>query len=460
MATAANSHSRFGTPSRSPLAMSPNPDGRGCTVLASVSTSTTPRAMPSMPSVAMNGGRLTAATSRPLMTPHRTPTPSPARMATGIPAPRTSSSAAIAPARPSTEPTDRSMPAVRMTSSWPTAMIPKIATCRARLDRLLPVRNSSEAIVIAPNSTSRTIRPPASRPKTSPKPMTRSSRWAGGAVAPGPPAPAPAGCGSGVAIVSSLGAREPQQVLLRRAAGPHLAAHGAFPHHDDPVAQPEQLGQVGRDDGDAVTVRGEVADQLVDLRLGAHVDALGRLVEQQHLGLLGQPPRQQHLLLVATRQRRHRLAVGARPQPQPVEEAVDDARLAPAREQRELRDLVEVGDRGVLADGQLHQQPELLAVLREQPDAGADKPPRVAGGDPAPRDLDLPAVDGIGPEQRAQQLGAARAEQTADADDLPRAHGEVHRLLAAPHPQAGGLQQRLAGLARLARRIQRLDLPA
>ena len=40
------------------------------------------------------------------------------------------------------------MPAVRITSSWPTAMIPKIATWRARLARLSAVRNSSEASVM------------------------------------------------------------------------------------------------------------------------------------------------------------------------------------------------------------------------------------------------------------------------------------------------------------------------
>jgi hypothetical protein len=40
-------------------------------------------------------------------------------------APCTSSSAVMQPVRPRTEPTERSMPAVRMTRSWPTAMMPK-----------------------------------------------------------------------------------------------------------------------------------------------------------------------------------------------------------------------------------------------------------------------------------------------------------------------------------------------
>ena len=76
----------------------------------------------------MNGGSLPYATSAPLNTPIAAPAARPARIATGIGTPLTSSSAVMQPVSPSTEPTDRSMPAVRITSSWPTAMIPKIAT--------------------------------------------------------------------------------------------------------------------------------------------------------------------------------------------------------------------------------------------------------------------------------------------------------------------------------------------
>ncbi len=118
------------------------------------------------------------------------PAAMPTRMAGTTPVPWTSSSAVMQPVSPSTEPTDRSMPAVRMTSSWPTAMMPKTATWRARLAMLSPVRNSLEPSVSAPKRISRTIRPPASRPKTSPKVRIRS---AGSAVVPDGVAPAVAG---------------------------------------------------------------------------------------------------------------------------------------------------------------------------------------------------------------------------------------------------------------------------
>src|SRR6185312_8097239 len=242
-------------------------------------------------------------------------------MAGTIPMPWTSSSAAMQPVRPSTEPTERSMPAVRITSSWPTAMIPKTATWRARLARLSPVRNSLEASVIPPNRTSRTIRPPASRPKTSPKVRMRSSGAAAGDV---------------------------QHVFLRRPLRRQLAGDRALAHDEHAVGQPEDLGQVGRHDDHAEPLGREVADHLVDLGLGPDVHALRGLVEHQDLRLRRQPPGEQHLLLVAARQRRHRLLPRAGAQLQPAEVLVDDPALALAVDDPEARDLIDVGDRRVL----------------------------------------------------------------------------------------------------------------
>src|SRR6478672_8080440 len=139
--------SRLGIPSTVPLATVWKPSGRPWIVLASVITRTMPR------------------------TP---PTTIPIRMAGMIGTPETSSWAVTAPASPRMDPTDRSMPPVRMTTSWPIARMPKMATWRARLARLLPVRNSGLARVRAPTATSRTISPPLSRPAMSPRVLTRT----------------------------------------------------------------------------------------------------------------------------------------------------------------------------------------------------------------------------------------------------------------------------------------------
>src|SRR6476620_7293781 len=61
--------------------------------------------------------------------------------------------------------------------------MPKMATWRARLARLLPVRNSGLARVRAPTATSRTISPPLSRPAMSPRVLTRTLGRGGGTVA-------------------------------------------------------------------------------------------------------------------------------------------------------------------------------------------------------------------------------------------------------------------------------------
>ena len=74
--------------------------------------------------------------------------------------------------------------------------------------------------------------------------------------------------------------------------------------------------------------RGEVGDHRVDLGLGLHVDALGRLVQDQHARLGRQPLGQHDLLLVAAGQRLDRLEVAPEPQPQPVEMAAHEAQLA------------------------------------------------------------------------------------------------------------------------------------
>src|SRR5687768_4103010 len=72
----------------------------------------------------------------------------------------------------------------------------------------------------------------------------------------------------------------------------------AVAHHEQAVAQPEDLLQLGGDEDDGHALAGQLCDELLDLRLGADVDAPGGLVEDQHLGLRDQPAGQQDLLLV------------------------------------------------------------------------------------------------------------------------------------------------------------------
>jgi hypothetical protein len=87
-------------------------------------------------------------------------------------------------------------------------------------------------------------------------------------------------------------------------AGPSDLTHDApLPDHHDAVAQADQLGELRGHHQCAAAGGRELADLPVDLRARLHVDAAGRLVEQQHLAAVQQPARQHDLLLVAAGQR-------------------------------------------------------------------------------------------------------------------------------------------------------------
>jgi len=130
-------------------------------------------------------------------------------------------------------------------------------------------------------------------------------------------------------------------------------------------------------------------------------------------------------------------------QAQPTEVLVDDPALLLAVDEREARDLVEVCDRGVLADRELEQQAEALAVLGEQAQAGVHRAARVAALQLNAVDVDRAALAAVCAEDRAQQLAAPGAQQAGDAEDLAGAHLEGDRLFHAGRPEALHLQPHL-----------------
>ncbi len=94
----------------------------------------------------MNGAIPAHAMSVPLINPASAPTNTAPAIAGITGSPRSDISfAPITPARAATEPTDRSMPAVMITSVIPIAMIAVTAVCAPTLNKLLEVRKSGEA---------------------------------------------------------------------------------------------------------------------------------------------------------------------------------------------------------------------------------------------------------------------------------------------------------------------------
>ena len=96
-----------------------------------------------------------------------------------------------------------------------------------------------------------------------------------------------------------------QQVAGVDVGAAALGRQPAAVEHEDAVGEADDLGQLGGPQQDDPAGVGELADEGVDLVLGADVDAPRRVVEQDdgrgHLQPLGQ----HDLLLVAARQRRH-----------------------------------------------------------------------------------------------------------------------------------------------------------
>ncbi len=91
----------------------------------------------------MKAGTRSVVIVSPLKTPIAMPTSSPASTPASTPCPCTSTSAQTTPDRPTTEPTERSMPAVRITNVIPAARIAVNAFWRSTFDRFSAVKNAS-----------------------------------------------------------------------------------------------------------------------------------------------------------------------------------------------------------------------------------------------------------------------------------------------------------------------------
>ena len=166
---------------------------------------------------------------------------------------------------------------------------------------------------------------------------------------------------------------EAHDVLLGEPVALDLAADQALAHDEHAVAEADQLGQLGRDDDDADAVAGQIAEDAVDLGLGADIDAAGRLIEKddarvdrQHLG-------DGDLLLVAARERRHGVVDAAALEAEAVAEPVRLLRLLLGVDRAPRgRDLAEVDRRDIGRDRQIEEDAVALAVLREVDDAVVD----------------------------------------------------------------------------------------
>ena len=151
----------------------------------------------------------------------------------------------------------------------------------------------------------------------------------------------------------------------------NLALHASFAHHQDPVRERENLGQIARHHQAGGALIRFLPHDVVDFILGADVDALGRLVEQEHPWIDAEPARQHDLLLIATAETiGRRLDPGRFDAPVPDETGAEHALVGPPHQNRS------VGGRArqheIVPQHQVEQESLSLPVFRHERHARAD----------------------------------------------------------------------------------------
>jgi hypothetical protein len=192
------------------------------------------------------------------------------------------------------------------------------------------------------------------------------------------------------------------------------------------VGEAEELLVLGGDQQDADPLRGERADQLVDRPLRTDVDAARRLIGDEHPRRVEEPLCEEHLLLVAAGERADGSAGAACPNVQAADEVARSPALGSTRRHPRRRDLAEMRQCDVLDDRAEHQQPLLLAILREHHDAAADRLSRRARAERLPVELHRPGGGRVGAEDGARDLAPAASDQPGEAEDLAGPELERH----------------------------------
>ena len=156
----------------------------------------------------------------------------------------------------------------------------------------------------------------------------------------------------------------------------------------------------------------ELVHELVDLVLGADVDAAGRVVQDEDPRLGHQPLGDDDLLLVAAREGLDRDVDRGRLDGEALGELEGLGELGVAVDAHEAGEAVEVGQGDVLEDGLDEHQALALAVLGHQADAVGHGVARAVDRDLLAVEADRAGGDvAVLAEDRGDELGAAGAHE-------------------------------------------------
>src|SRR5437016_7794403 len=190
--------------------------------------------------------------------------------------------------RLTTDPWERSSPALRIATVCPPARNSSDELCISTFVKLRRVRKFGLSTAYVPSM----ARNAASSP-------TRSHRSSPGKILLGD---ALVTARVPIALRISSQDRILEHPLVVDPVARYLSNDLPAPHHQQPVAEPQDLIQFGRDDDDRRAGLGQLIDDSMNLTLPPNIDAPGRLVEQQDGGIGTQPLGHNDLLLVAARE--------------------------------------------------------------------------------------------------------------------------------------------------------------
>src|SRR5215216_4069272 len=428
-----------------------------------------PRAMPSVPRVTISGGTLALVTSTPLRTPQAVPATSPAASPGRIapqPSPPTASItlAAITPEKTSTDPTDRSIPAVMITKVMPTAMISSPEASAAMLRKLNTVANCWKRRAAKPATMPSRIRNvqvvvSVSRRRSTPRRPFRAgasapSSWASAGTSRvsligAPPRGSPNPSGSSGHLPGLQGAGHGRDDLLHGGVGGPVAGHpDPEPQHLDAVGQLHHLGQVVADEHDRDPRVADPADQVADVAGLDHAQGGGGLVHEHDLADPGGGPADGDALALAARQVGHHGPGVLEPDAEVGEGLVSPA--AHGRLVQEPEPAERPGADQLAAEEQVGRRVELgrqRQVLVHGLDAELAGRHRVRDGDLAALEPDLAAIGGEGARQDLDQRALAGPVVADQGRHLPRVDGEVDA------PQRPDAAEALRDAARLQQRF-------
>src|SRR6266550_3211287 len=213
-------------------------------------------------------------------------------------------------------------------------------------------------------------------------------------------------------------------------AGRHFIDQPAFVHDIEAVADAQELGHFGRDHDHAFAGRGQVIDDGVDLVLGTDVDAAGRLVENEHLRIGEQPLAEHHLLLIAAGEIEGLLQDAGRANVQFGAVLMGDHDFLPLVDHATPGNPRKIGQRHIVLDVLVEDQPQAFAIFRDIGEAALDRPLNRAQVDFALLH-ERPAGDvaAVGAAEHAhRQFGAPGAHQAGNADNLAPVDVETDTL--------------------------------